>query len=42
MAICLAALRARGIDPIFCDSLLDEETPSRVDSGQESATVDFL
>jgi len=42
MAICLAALRARGIDPIFCDALLDEDVPSRVDSGQESETVDIL
>jgi len=25
LAICLAALRARGIDPVFCDALLDEE-----------------
>lgn len=42
MAICLAALRARGIDPIFCDALLEEDVPSRVDSGQESETVDIL
>ena len=42
MAICLAALRTRGIDPIFCDSLLDDETSSRIDSGQESETVDIL
>ena len=42
LAICLAALRARGIDPIFCDSLLDEDTGSCVDSGQESETVDIL
>jgi len=42
LAICLAALRQRGIDPIFCDSLLDENLPSRVDSGQESETVEFL
>jgi hypothetical protein len=42
MAICLAALRAKGIDPIFCDALLDEELPSHVDSGQESETVEFL
>ena len=42
LAICLAALRARGIDPIFCDSLLDEEISSPVDSLQESETVDFL
>jgi len=42
MAICLAALRARGIDPIFCDTLLDEDMPSRVDSGEESETVEFL
>ena len=39
LAICLAGLRARGIDPIFCDSLLDEE---RIDSGHESETVDAL
>ena len=42
LAICLAALRARGIDPIFCDELLDEDIPSQVDSGEESETVDFL
>jgi len=42
LAICLAALRARGIDPIFCDSLLAEDIPSRVDYGQESETVEFL
>jgi hypothetical protein len=42
MAICLAALRSRGIDPVFCDALLDEEHPSRVDSGPDSATVEFL
>jgi hypothetical protein len=42
LAICLAALRARGIDPIFCDSLLEEDLPSHVDSGRESETVDFL
>jgi hypothetical protein len=42
MAICLAALRARGIDPIFCDSLLDEEPMSQVDSGRESERVQFL
>jgi hypothetical protein len=42
LAICLAALRARGIDPIFCDELLDEDISSKVDSGLESETVDFL
>jgi hypothetical protein len=42
LAICLAALRAKGIDPIFCESLLEEDLPSRVDSGQESETVEFL
>jgi hypothetical protein len=42
LAICLAGLRARGIDPIFCDSLLDEDISSRIDSGQESETFDFL
>ena len=42
MAICLAALRARGIDPIFCDALLEEDLSSLVDSGEESETVDFL
>jgi len=42
MAICLAALRSRGIDPIFCDKLLEEEHPSRVDSGPDSETVDFI
>jgi hypothetical protein len=38
----LAALRAKGIYPIFCDSLLDEDLSSRIDSGQESETVEFL
>ena len=42
LAICLAGLRARGIDPIFCDSLLDEDLASRIDSGAESETVHFL
>ncbi len=42
MAICLAALRSRGIDPIFCDSLLDEETVSRFDTAEESETVHSL
>ncbi len=42
LAICLAALRTRGIDPIFCESLLDEDSSSRVDSPQESDTVDPL
>ena len=41
LAICLAALRARGIDPIFCDSLLDEDS-TRVDTTPESETVDIL
>jgi len=39
MAICLAALRTRGVEPIFCDSLLDEEP---IDSGRETETVGFL
>jgi len=42
MAICLAALRTRGIDPVFCEALLDEEIASAVDSGQESETFEFL
>jgi hypothetical protein len=42
LAICLAGLRARGIDPIFCDSLLDEDLAPRFDTDQESATVEFL
>jgi hypothetical protein len=42
LAICLAALRARGIDPIFCEELLDDELSSPVDSGRESETVDIL
>ena len=42
MAICLAALRSRGIDPIFCEALLDEETASSIDSEEESETVDIL
>jgi hypothetical protein len=41
MAICLAALRTRGIDPVFCDALLDEDIASHVDSGEESETVGF-
>ena len=42
LAICLAGLRARGIDPIFCESLLDDDLSSRIDSRQESETVEFL
>jgi len=42
LAICLAGLRARGIDPIFCDSLLEDDLASRIDSGAESETVEFL
>jgi len=42
LAICLAALRSKGIDPIFCDSLLDEDLSSRVDTSPESETVDIL
>jgi hypothetical protein len=42
MAICLAALRARGIDPVFCESLLEEELASHIDTGRESETVDIL
>jgi hypothetical protein len=42
LAICLAALRARGIDPIFCETLLDEDIPCHVDSSEESATMEFL
>ena len=42
MAICLAALRARGIDPVFCESLLDEDIASQIDSDLESETVDVL
>ena len=41
LAICLAALRSKGIDPIFCDSLLDEDS-TRVDTTPESETVDIL
>jgi hypothetical protein len=42
LAICLAALRASGVDPIFCESLLEEDFSSPVDSGEESETVDIL
>lgn len=42
LAICLAALRTRGVDPIFSDSLLDKDLSSLVDSAQESETVEFL
>ncbi len=42
LAICLAALRARGIDPIFCDSLLDEDVASAVGSEHESESIEFL
>jgi hypothetical protein len=42
LAICLAALRARGIDPILREPLLNEEFSSPVDSGRESETVEFL
>ena len=41
MAICLAALRASGVNPIFCDSLLDEDSLSCVDSAPESETVEI-
>ena len=37
LAICLAALRAKGIDPIFCEALLDDDNSPRVDNGQEEA-----
>ncbi len=42
MAICLAALRSRGIDPVFCETLLDDDFGSLVDTGRESETVDAL
>jgi hypothetical protein len=42
LAICLAALRARGIDPVFSDALPDEDLASLVDSRPESETVEFL
>jgi hypothetical protein len=42
LAICLAALRARGIEPILRDPLLNEDFSSRVDSRRESETVEFL
>ncbi len=41
MAICLAALRSKGVDPVFCDTLLDER-PSSIDSGHESETVEMI
>ena len=34
LAICLAALRALGIDPIFCEALLEEDPGSRIDTPQ--------
>lgn len=40
LAISLAALRCKGIDPIFCDALLEEDSPSRVDTPEESETVE--
>jgi hypothetical protein len=40
MAICLAALRARGIDPIFCEALLDEDQACH--SGEESEIVETI
>jgi len=42
MAICLAALRARGVDPVFCDSLLDEDSPSYIDAGHDSEALEIL
>jgi hypothetical protein len=42
MAICLAALRSKGVDPIFCDSLLDENPASCVDSEEETETLENL
>ena len=42
LAICLAALRTRGIEPILCDPLLNEDFSSRVDSRRKSETVEFL
>jgi hypothetical protein len=42
LAICLAALRTRGIEPILRDPLLNEDFSSRVDSRRESETVEFL
>jgi hypothetical protein len=42
LAICLAALRSKGIDPIFCDSLLDDNPGHRIDSDEESETVEML
>ena len=42
LAICLAALRTRGIEPILRDPLLNEEFSSHVDSRRESETVEFL
>jgi hypothetical protein len=42
LAICLAALRTRGVEPILRDPLLNEELASSVDSRRESETVEFL
>ena len=42
MAICLAALRTRGIDPIFCDSLLEEDPTSHFEPRAESEAVESL
>ena len=42
LAICLAGLRARGIDPIFCDTLLDEDFTTGMDSEDESESIEFL
>jgi hypothetical protein len=42
LAICLAALRARGIDPIFVEALLEEDLGPDFVKGQESETADIL
>lgn len=40
LAICLAALRSRGIDPVFCDALLDEEGEGAGDAEEDSAEME--
>ena len=43
LAICLAALRALGIDPVFCETLLEEDSASRIDTLQGAGLpVDIL
>ncbi len=42
LAICLAALRTRGIEPVLREPLANEEPTSHIDSDRKSETVEFL